>query len=239
MVWIAGADGCKAGWFRVSLETQSRDLQYLCAKNVRDLFQYKPHPSLLGLDIPIGLPEKGNRKCDLGARALLHTNRKSSVFPAPIRAALNARTYEEACGITKQKSGKKISKQTFFLFPKIKEVDQFLQQKKGYRKDIIEVHPEVSFWKWAGRTMEFSKKKKSGKEERLHLISKQFGSEALERARAALNKEKFRKKDVADDDILDAYAALWTAERCFQGIADVVPEHGEEDPTSLPMQIVY
>jgi predicted RNase H-like nuclease len=44
---------------------------------------------------------------------------------------------------------------------------------------------------------------------------------------------------VADDDILDAFAALWTAERITSGVAVTLPENKPLDSTGLPMRIVY
>ena len=45
--------------------------------------------------------------------------------------------------------------------------------------------------------------------------------------------------DVADDDVLDAIACLWTALRIAEGIAETLPENPPKDPEGLPMQIVY
>ncbi len=102
------------------------------------------------------------------------------------------------------------------------------------RKLIREVHPEVCFWAWAnGRPMEFSKKEQEGKEERLRLAEAWLGPQILSRARETM----LRK--VADDDILDAIAALWTATRVAEGKAKTLPEHPPADTTGLPMQIVY
>ena len=52
--------------------------------------------SLIVIDVPIGLLHAGERECDRAARKLIG-KRRSSVFPAPIRAMLDAETYEEAC----------------------------------------------------------------------------------------------------------------------------------------------
>ena len=60
---------------------------------------------LLLVDIPIGLPETGaERACDLMARRLLGP-RKSSVFPVPVRQAVHAPTYQEACDLNATATG--------------------------------------------------------------------------------------------------------------------------------------
>ncbi len=66
---------------------------------------------VIAIDIPIGLPETGPRECDVLARRLLGRARASSVFPAPIRAVLGAKDYQQACAIRHKIEGKKMSKQ--------------------------------------------------------------------------------------------------------------------------------
>ena len=127
MAWIAGADGCKKGWFRVSLETDTCAFRYDCVERARDLLDFDPYPEVLGLDIPIGLEEKKARECDKEARKCLGWPRRNSVFPSPIRPALVAKSYDEACRKSKEQSGKTITLQTWGLFPKIVEVDELLK----------------------------------------------------------------------------------------------------------------
>ncbi len=49
-------------------------------------------PPLVLIDIPIGLPRKGTRACDVLARSVLK-KRASSVFPVPCRKAIQAFNY--------------------------------------------------------------------------------------------------------------------------------------------------
>ena len=104
---------------------------------------------------------------------------------------------------------------------------------KGYVK--MEVHPEVSFWALAGgRPMQHSKKRKAGREERQALVEKEFGDSAIATVRAG-----FLRRDVADDDILDAFAALWTAGRIAAGRARALPRRPIRDSVGLLMEIRY
>ena len=48
-----------------------------------------------------------------------------------------------------------------------------------------------------------------------------------------------RKKDLADDDILDAIATLWTAHRIEAGTSESLPTSPPHDATGLPMRIVF
>jgi predicted RNase H-like nuclease len=66
------------------------------------------------------------------------------------------------------------------------------------------------------------------------LIGKCFGADVVDRVRA-----EHRAKDVGTDDIYDAFAALWTAQRICQGQAVVIPNPAPVDSTGLPMGIWY
>jgi predicted RNase H-like nuclease len=46
-------------------------------------------------------------------------------------------------------------------------------------------------------------------------------------------------RDVADDDMLDAVAALWTATRLYEGTAETLPDEPPLDAAGLRMEIVY
>ena len=79
---------------------------------------------------------------------------------------------------------------------------------------VFEVHPEVSLCALHGSPMKESKKSKPGRSARIH---------ALERAwRCKLGEiiETHRCSTVARDDIVDAMAACWTAERVHAGDGD-------------------
>ncbi len=80
--------------------------------------------------------------------------------------------------------------------------------------------------------MEHSKKRKAGRDERRELLEPDFGP-SVEAAVAAYSELK-----CTEDDILDAFAALWTAERIESGKAQALPCSPLEDPFGLRMEIV-
>ena len=113
---------------------------------------------VVGVDVPIGLLEnyeKGGRACDRAARKLLGRYRASSVFPAPVRCVLMANSWANACALSRASApqGKAISKQTFAILPKIREIDVLLQNRPELRAVVREVHPEVSFAELGGKPM--------------------------------------------------------------------------------------
>ena len=90
---IGGADGCKGGWLLVTKDLKSGCISYKPCRSTHDLFFNASSLDVLALDIPIGLTDKGPRKCDLQARRLLKAGRASSVFPAPTVTRANRRTF--------------------------------------------------------------------------------------------------------------------------------------------------
>ncbi|MCF7878940.1 MAG: DUF429 domain-containing protein [Candidatus Omnitrophica bacterium] len=225
-----GIDGCKKGWFAVTVEGSDQSYEVKVFENIKKLWEHYKNDSLkIAIDIPIGLPDKKNkvRQCDIKARKELGKPRGAGVFPPPSEKVLNAETYEEACVINKRELGKKISKQTWSILPKIKEVDSLLSKDKKTGRNIIEIHPEVCFWSLNNKNaMKHNKKKKEGYEERLKLLKcKYHFTDKL--PNYALN--NFKRKEVAKDDILDALVAAYTAEQAANGnaIAFGGPDEGQ------------
>ena len=82
--------------------------------------------------------------------------------------------------------------------------------------------------------MRASKKTRVGHAQRRALVDGFFGAAAFEDVR-----RRFRIKEAADDDILDAFAALWTARRVLGGEAKTLPDDPPRDAAGLRMEIVY
>ena len=80
-------------------------------------------------------------------------------------------TYEKACETNERLTGKRISKQTWNIIPKIRDVDSFLIKNKSYREKVREVGPEICFQSFAGFPMKFSKKKVEGFLERKEALN--------------------------------------------------------------------
>ena len=87
-----GVDGCKAGWFVVEFSRKG-DWGINIFPDIGAIWQrVSETPPLILIDIPIGLPRKGTRACDVLARSVLK-KRASSVFPVPCRKAIQALNY--------------------------------------------------------------------------------------------------------------------------------------------------
>ena len=81
---MLGLDGCKGGWVGALLSPGGAVSWHFLADLRAGLAL---GADVVAVDIPIGLPDAGPRRCDQLARARLGP-RGSSVFPAPVRAAL-------------------------------------------------------------------------------------------------------------------------------------------------------
>jgi len=190
-------------------------------------------PALVtAIDIPIGLPGGQRRTVDGEARQLLGP-RASSVFPAPARVTLDAQSYEDACEASHVVCGKRLSRQSHAILPKIKDVDSVLRRDPQLAERVFEVHPEVCFSVWAeGRPMRHPKKTGFGFAERIDLVRTVFG-DAADAIRVAVPRDQ-----AGDDDILDALAALWSARRIHSGVAIRLPAEEERDELGLPMHML-
>ena len=187
--------------------------------------------AVTAIDIPIGLPVAQARRCDGEARNLLG-EWKSTVFPAPVWATLIADSYESACLASEKACGKRLSQQTYGILPKIRDVDALLRETPALLGSVREVHPELCFYFWNGRRrLRHPKKSGFGFMERLHLVESVFGSAAAEARDVVI------RKQASDDDILDAFAALWTAQRIHTGGAERVVEVDERDEYGIPMHM--
>jgi len=82
--------------------------------------------------------------------------------------------------------------------------------------------------------MAHNKKSPAGRRERAMLIGECFGQGALAGVRA-----RFPLRRVGHDDIHDAFAALWTAERIAAAAAQVLPKQPPLDAAGLRMEIWY
>jgi len=179
------------------------------------------------IDIPIGLAPAGPRRADVEARRRLGP-RRSSVFPAPVRAVLAASSYEEACALSRAASGKAISKQLFNILPKIREVDQLVTPL--HQRHLFEMCPELSLAVLDGAPMAYAKTTAAGRAERLHALGNVFGPAELERHLRPV------PSGARADDVIDAFAGAWTARRFAAGAH--LQLGGDVDERGLRMEVV-
>jgi predicted RNase H-like nuclease len=230
---IAGADGCRSGWV-VAYRNGTGPIDARICQNTREMISQLVPGCILCMDVPIGLSEMGPRQADREARQRLGWPRMTSVFSAPIRPVLECTTWEEASAIRRAVEGKGMSRQAWGITPKVREVDQVVRELDPRQKWIREAHPEVSFATWAGNSMLHNKKSISGRQERRLLIDREFGEGTVARLWDGV-----RGKGLARDDLIDALAMLWTADRVASGHSGTLPQEAQRDSFGLRMEIVY
>jgi predicted RNase H-like nuclease len=232
MTVVAGIDGCRGGWLCLVHDRSTHSIRSHILTRIGEFRSLRPRPDAAFIDIPIGLPDAGPRTCDIEARRMLGHPRGTSVFPAPLRPMLNAESYPQACRIGQLADGRKLSRQTWNIIPKIREVDDFLRLQKAWPSRFHETHPELAFAIWnGGRAMTHSKKTPAGRTEREALVRSAFEGE-MERAVASLPRRLF-----VFDDLLDAFAAVWSAGRWALGQTLGLPLDPPCDSRGLPMAI--
>ena len=214
---VLGVDGCPGGWVGAlvcdgDLTWHTGDFAAMLALGA----------DAVAVDIPIGLPTGGERRrADVEARAELGAQR-SSVFLVPPRVVLQAGSQPEATLLSRAAGSVGVSHQTFHILAKVAEVDAHVRA----GADVVETHPEVSLRRLCGRPLP-PKRTLAGRLARLAVLRGWLPSLALPAPLPGRAKP---------DDLLDAVACAWTAQRWLRGEADVLG--GQTDELGLPMRIV-
>lgn len=232
-----GIDGCKKGWFTVVLTDE--DWSTKIYSTITEVWNDNKYNGNIIIDIPIGMRNTCTfeRRCDLEARKLLGPGRGSSVFPVPCRAAAYAVTYEDAHIINKDKTNRGLSKQTWGIIPKIREVDSLISMNKDAKIQIKESHPEIAFWALNNRKALLNNKKcEDGRIERMDVLMK-FDKRSKEIYNSSL--KKYLRKDVSKDDILDAICMAITGRLAINHNYKTLPQIMEIDEKNIEMKIVY
>lgn len=203
---VLGVDGCKLGWVGVRWDGTTR---VLVAATIADLVDLAGPLDAVAIDIPIGLPVDAPRQAERLVRREL-PGRASTVFNAPAAAVLQASEYHAANAANRAALGLGLSKQTWYLVPKIRDVDEWLSTSPGV--PVIESHPELCFAAMNGGVLADSKKTAVGEEHRSARLTGHGLSLAVD-----------TRRGVGTDDVLDAAATAWTARRFAAGDAERLP----------------
>ncbi|MEO1023690.1 MAG: DUF429 domain-containing protein [Bacteroidota bacterium] len=231
----AGIDGCKAGWLLVTFDEGEEHYEVLTSPD--QLEEALDSFDRILIDMPIGLEEETyHREADVQLRKVLGKEYASSVFTPPIRPALDAPTYVEANVISFDYTEKKLSLQAWNITPKIKMLDELLRKEARYRERVFESHPELLFQQLNGGMIYQKKNLKKGIKHRLELIRAQ---ETVAEEFFRIIKEEFRRNEVAEDDIVDAFALAHYAKLSVKEGMLTIPNAPETDSEGLIKAIHY
>lgn len=221
---FVGLDGFRRGWVAVRLHKDgARDIAFL--SELRGILAWRFARAMI--DMPIGLPDAGNRGCDEAAQALLGPHR-SRVFLGARRWILDHATQADANAHARAAGQAGVSAQLFCLRAKMREAD-LVAREVGQRR-LRETHPELVFRR-LNRDLALPAKKTA---------------EGHALRRRLLEKDGFRELDAwlarrfgtgaKPDDILDACACALAA----RDSKDRVPTRAPRvDALGLRMEIHF
>ena len=217
---VAGVDGVPGGWVVARLD--GGGVAWSVVDSAAAVLEATAGCAAVGVDIPLGLPSgTARRACDVACAHRLGAAR-ASVFPAPPREVLAAGSFDEACAVARRLTGRAISLQTFHIGPKILDWDAVALTDR-----VVEVHPEVSFRAMAPGVDFVNKKWVRGAGQRIAALGRWVDvATALGDLPAGARL----------DDVLDALAAAWSAQRWACGTAEVLG--AENDDRGRPMRVV-
>lgn len=228
MTRVAGVDGCPGGWIALVLDpADPAGASVRVHTRFADLLDGPEAPDIVAVDMPIGLPATvglGGRPAERAVRGMLGP-RQSSVFSVPSRTAVMESDYAaaSAAALATSDPPRRISKQAFHLFPKIREIDALVRADQDLAARVFETHPEVAFTVMnGGRPMALPKKVKGspnppGLAERRAFLAA--------RGLPAVLLDSRPPRGATADDLLDAAVSALVAARIAAGNA--VPHPAE------------
>lgn len=210
---VLGVDGARGGW--VGVRWEDTDLDCLFDTSLAGLVGAAGPVEVVAVDMPIDLVPAGTREAEDEVRRLLGP-RRSSLFQSPCLGALDFADddYAGANAWSKATVGRGLSKQAWFLVPKIREVRALAE-----RRPVFEVLPELSFAAMDGDVpLPHAKTTWAGHARRRRLLADHG---------LALPDDPGPAGRVAPDDLLDAAAVAWSARRIADGTGSRAPAHGD------------
>lgn len=241
--FVLGVDGCRGGWAVVVRPLDGGTPALLRLDDFAAVLAFADAAgrtaAAIAVDMPIGLPDRvgpSGRGPERVVRSRLGA-RQSSVFSVPSRRTVveSDDDYRRACALALETSEppRRVARQSFHLFPKIREIDALMTPALEAR--VYEVHPELAFWRLNGeRPMNLPKKVRNeasrpGIEERVALLGAYGYAKGFFEAK--------RPPGVGPDDAADAAVVAVIAERILAGLARPFPDPPPRDGRGLRMAI--
>lgn len=228
---LAGIDGCRRGWVVVHAPYDDFCSAEVSFTDDLKTFITDSRIDFAVVDIPIGFTSgPSDRDVEASMRAILKS-KSSCVFNTPCREALYEDSYASASAseVNRRVLGKGMSKQTFAILPKMREMELIVRDIGQDR--IREGHPEVTFAILNNGPVLLRKKDSAGEAARASLLRAK-GFRSVELASTT------RRLGAGKDDILDATAMLWTAKRFIEKKHMTLPPIPSLDAMSLEMSVI-
>jgi predicted RNase H-like nuclease len=224
---VLGVDGCASGWIAVRLDVDGA-ARFSVAHEFASLAG--AGDALTYIDMPIGLPESGERGCDRAARKLLK-GAAARVFLGLRRPLLGCPGDYAAANRWAKADGKGLSRQAFAILPKIAEIDRAMTPAR--QKAIRESHPELVFCRFNGGVPLLSKHTAEGLRQRRQIVAG-HGIKDIDRWLGEL-----RGTGAKPDDLLDAAILAVAARDAARGPSWRVKCPEARDARGLRMDIWF
>lgn len=207
---IGGVDSGPHGWVVCVLAGtgRARRVDWSVVPDAAAVLAATAGCDAVGVDIPLAVPDGPRRReAEVLAAARLGPAR-ASLFPTPPAPVLDTASHAEACAVARRVTGRGISLQTWHIVPKIRDF-----QRVELPASVVEAHPELSFRTMAPGTGFASKRTARGAGQRVAALAGWADPGPL------LGDLPARTRL---DDVLDALATAWTAERVARGTAELL-----------------
>ncbi|WP_084027523.1 DUF429 domain-containing protein [Clostridium acetireducens] len=134
----------------------------------------------------------------------------------------------------------RVSKQSFSICSKIRDIDQFLNNTPQYKNRLIESHPEVcfamlNFHDSIASPIFENKKIEEGMKKRLEILSNYY--EKTVEIRELIY--SYTKLKVIKDDVIDALCLAVTGMLGYKNGFKTIPENPMKDSRGMFMQMIY
>jgi predicted RNase H-like nuclease len=217
-------DACPTGWVGIGL-VDGRFAAAYAGPSLEPLLE-QANAGVVGVDMPLGLVDRGRRQAD-GAVATMLGALRSSVFGIAPRDAWYEATHAAASARSRELDGGGLSIQAWGLQRKLVEANELWD---AGTHPMYEVHPELAFRTMAGQPLRHRKTTWAGQWHRRALI---------EAAGIVLPEDLGAASGVPPVDVLDAAAVAWSARRLETGTARSVPDPPQVNERGQRIAIWY
>lgn len=235
---VAGVDGCQNGWVAVWLSGGEGSI--VRAQTLPGLMDRLDSADTILIDMPIGLPknsEEAAHRPEKLARTFI-PKKGASIFNVPSEQAAYCRSYTEANKMNRYVLGKGLSKQSYYISKKIREVDTFIKKNTGHGNKLMESHPEVCFARLDPERKPILHHKRTplGQDKRLALLQS-YAPKVVEGVKQDLASSAALQRIA--DDIIDATCLAIVALHGKKNGMHTIPDEPRKNSHGIPMQMVY
>ncbi len=218
------------GWFGVVFGDAGWETELF--PSVWSLWKYHSDATQVVVDVPVGLPSDGRRRCDVAASERLESRR--GVLYAPVRRAVYQETFPEAAAVNEREAGFGVQRRAWSAVPHIREVDELLDMYPSARDRVAETRPAVCFQAMDDGAGPPDADRRRELLAAAHPDAAAVYDEAVERYTTPAHAPALGSADVVANALVAAVTAERTPDRCL-----TLPAAPPTDERGLPMRIVY